>query len=218
MLELCVFLHKTVLHFYVQRDFRAMHVRLGRVRLSSNGRYDVTDVTTGRLGAAFDVAMFSRDTVLATACSRSVECACVCSQNEPFNRTPAFACAESLTHYSNVADWFFVLVNSTSTLGLGTFALSASRTLAIALPFTVRTKARVAVHGVFHVRSGLLHHPTVVLSLGHTFVHTAQFLCCFGSGETCDEDAVDATNAVGSLVPHLRPHETPVLDCVHHFG
>ena len=108
-------------------------------------------------------------------------------------------------------------MNSTSTPGPGT-SLPTSRTLAIALPFAVRTKAIVAVHGVFHVRSGLLHHPTVVFSLGHTFVLTAEFLCRFGSGESCDEDAIDATNAAGSLVPHFRPHETSVLNCVHHFG
>ena len=87
MHELGIILHNTVLHFYVQQDFRAMHFRLGEYSRR------VTDVTTGRFGAVFDVAMFSRDTELATACSRSVEYACVCLYNEPFDRTPAFACA-----------------------------------------------------------------------------------------------------------------------------
>lgn len=86
---------------------------------------------------------------------------------------------------------------------------------AVTLAFAVCAKADVAVHSVFHVRSRFLHHPTIILSLGHTSIFAAQFLCRRNTYAML-ENTVDATHGVDFLLSHHGSHETSVLDCINH--
>ena len=130
----------------------------------------LTDISTGRVSTAFEVAFFSQDTD--SAMLSRTEGACTSRMlnmhaklvYEPANRTRATVLFNTVT----LSVIFFYFLQSTRL---------SSAAAAVMLTFAVGTKAFVAVQRVFHVRSSFLHHPTVIVSLGHTFILAGQFCC-----------------------------------------